>query len=252
MKKVHFRFYEELNDFLPKKYKKKDIEHTFYGLVSIKDMIQSFNVPHTEVDLILINGQSVGFNYLVNDGDRISVYPEYESFDISSVQKLRPKPMRRPRFVLDVHLGKLARLMRMLGFDVFYENYLTDEQISDIAKKEKRCVLTRDVGILKRTEVERGYWLRNTDPDLQIVEVIDRFHLTGSIKEFTRCISCNGKLLEIDKELIKDEVPQKVLDQYNLFYYCRDCGKIYWKGSHYFDMIKNVNDIKEKLRKGTS
>ena len=122
MHKATFRFYEELNDFLPKEKRKKRFEHNFIDRASVKDVIESFGVPHTEVDLIIVNGESKNFSYIINDGDDISVYPVFESIDISNLQKLRPEPLREPKFILDVHLGTLARYLRMLGFDTNYRN----------------------------------------------------------------------------------------------------------------------------------
>lgn len=247
MKTVLFRFYEELNDFLPAEKVKVEFKHKFRGKVSVKDIIQSFGIPHTEIDLILVNGESVGFDYILSDGDRISVYPVYESFDISNFQKLRPKPLRNPKFILDVHLGKLARLMRMCGFDTIYENDLEDEDIVRRSVKESRTILTRDIGILKRNRVEHGYWIRNTDPEKQILEVMNRFHLSRHLKEFSRCISCNYNLEAVEKDNYKEQIPEKAFKYYDKFYKCTGCSKIYWKGSHYDGMIKLIKKIKTKV-----
>ncbi len=247
MKKAVFRFYEELNDFLPVDKRKSYIEKEFWGSASVKDMIQSFNVPHTEVDLILVNGKSVDFDYTVSNNDKISVYPVFETFDISEVQRLRPEPLREPKFILDVHLGKLARSLRLLGIDALYQNDFEDEQIVTIAAVQKRCILTRDIGILKRSEADRGYWLRSADPEIQVVEIINRFQLKGKLKEFSRCISCNGELKTIDKKEVKAKVPENSYLSYEKFYGCENCDKIYWKGSHYSNMIKNINGIREKI-----
>jgi hypothetical protein len=243
VKEVFFRFYEELNDFLPGEKVKVEFSNKFRGNVSVKDMIQSFGVPHTEVDLILVNGNSVNFEYILQDTDRLSVYPVYESFDISDIQRLRPAPLRNPKFILDVHLGKLARLLRMTGFDTLYKNSYSDEEIIEISVNQKRTILTRDVGILKRNNVERGYWVRNTDPGKQILEIIDRFQLSGLIDGFTRCITCNGSLAKIVKENFKDDIPVNAYNTYKDFYNCESCGKIYWKGSHYPGMVKNLQNI---------
>ncbi len=247
MKKAFFRFYEELNDFLPPEKVKTEFSHEFNGIVSVKDMIQSFRVPHTEVDMILVNRKSVGFDYIVSDGDRISVYPVFESFDIQQVQKLRPRPLRNPKFILDVHLGKLTRLMRMIGLDTLYRNLLDDEEIVEISIDERRTILTRDIGILKRNKAEHGYWIRNTDPNKQIIEVINRFQLKENIKAFSRCISCNSGLVEIAKEDYSEQIPEKVFKYYEKYYRCEGCGKIYWKGSHYDGMLKILDQIKSKL-----
>ena len=129
MHTIYIRFYEELNDLLPDERKKKRFEHHYLDRTSVKDLIESLGVPHTEVDLILVNGKSVGFDYIINDEDDISVYPVFESFDIKEVQHLRVEPLREPKFIADVHLGKLTRYLRIFGLDVFYKNNLTYEEI---------------------------------------------------------------------------------------------------------------------------
>lgn len=244
MKSVHFRFYEELNDFLPKEKRKIKFTHRFIDRASVKDVIESLGVPHTEVDLILVNGKSFGFEYIINDGDEISVYPVFESLDISNVQHLRAKPLRNPKFVGDVHLGKLTRYLRMMGFDVLYKNNLCDDDIVNISKNEKRTILTRDVGILKRTEVTHGYFIRNTDVEKQVIEVIKRFDLQKEIKEFTRCIECNDLLTPVNKNEIINQLPQKVAASQNDFSQCPSCKKIYWKGTHHQKMLSFIQSVK--------
>jgi uncharacterized protein len=244
MKTAFFRFYEELNDFLSEEKKKKRFKHEFTGNPSIKDMIESIGIPHAEIDLILVNGKSMGFNYPVKDKDDISVYPVFESFDISDIQHLRPKPLRKPKFILDVHLGKLARYMRMLGFDTLYETDYTDEQIVNIASKQRRTILTRDLGILKRNEVTHGYWVRTWNPEEQIKEIIERFDLQKEIKELIRCLECNDLLQKIEKKEILDRLPGKVRLYHDEFFYCSNCDKIFWKGSHYSKMLKLIGKLK--------
>ena len=248
MKTAFFRFYEELNDFLPENKRKKLFEHKFTGRVSVKDMIESLGVPHTEIDLILVDGNSVGFDYQIADKDNLSVYPEFESLDISVLQHLRVKPLRIPRFVLDVHLGKLARLMRMVGIDTLYENNYSDEQIVKISKENKRCILTRDLGILKRNEVTRGYWIRNTDPGKQLKEIINRFDLINTLRKFSRCIICNDELSSISKDKVYSRLPAKVKTAYDNFYICNNCDKVYWAGSHVDEMENYIKGIITEIK----
>ncbi len=243
LKKVTFRFYEELNDFLPPNKRKKRFEHSFIDRTSIKDMIESLGVTHTEVDLILINGISVDFSYLVNNGDKISVYPEFESLDITNLQRLRAKPLRKPKFILDVHLGTLAKYMRMLGLDTLYQNNYKDDEIVKISLKEKRAILTKDRGILKRSEVTHGYWLRSVKAENQIIEVIERFDLKSQIKELSRCLLCNSPLRKIAKARVIDRLPKKVKEYQIEFYYCKNCDKVFWKGSHYTKMKGIIEKI---------
>jgi len=248
MHKIQIRFYEELNDFLPIEKRKKRFAHLYIDKTSVKDLIESLGVPHTEVDLILVNGKSVNFNYLINDGDDISVYPVFESFDIADVQHLRPKPLRKPRFVADVHLGRLMRYLRMMGLDVLYKNNFVDEEIVRISLIERRAILTRDRGILKRNEVTHGYWVRSTKVEEQVKEVLKRFDLQKEVKEFTRCIECNEPLKSIKKETIIDLLPPRVANSQNEFYNCTSCKKVYWKGTHYLRMLKFIQSIKNNER----
>ena len=243
-KKVTLRFYEELNDFLPKDKKKKRFVHNFIDRTSVKDLIESLGVPHTEVDLILVNGISVGFEYIINDAEDISVYPVFESLDISDVQHLRPKPLRNPKFVADVHLGRLTRYLRMMGFDVYYKNNLSDDEIVKISSKERRAILTRDIGILKRTEVTHGYFIRSDNVEKQTQEVVNRFDLQKSIKEFTRCFECNSELSKIEKEKIIQQLPPMVAASQNEFFICPKCQKLFWAGTHHQKMLSLVQKIK--------
>lgn len=246
MKIVQLRFYEELNDFLSQDKKKIRFEHQFIDRTSVKDLIESFGVPHTEIDMILVNGRSVSFDYIINDKDDISVYPVYESFDISDIQHLRPKPLRDPKFICDVHLGKLAGNLRMLGIDTAYNNNYSDIEIVKQSLLEKRAILTRDLGILKRTEVTHGYFLRSKNSINQTKAVIERFHLKSNVKVFTRCLQCNTELCEMNKTDILDRLPQKVSESQNRFFICSNCDKIYWRGTHFNNMLKKLNLILEK------
>ena len=244
LKKVTLRFYEELNDFLPIDKRKKRFEHSFNDRTSVKDMVESLGVPHTEIDLILVNGNSVNFSYLVDNGDDISVYPMFEALDINNLQRLRAKPLRKPKFILDVHLGTLAKYMRMLGFDTLYKNNYKDEEIVKISLKERRAILTKDRGILKRSEVTHGYWIRGSITKEQIIEVIKRFDLKEQIKELSRCLKCNSLLKKIPKGQIIDRLPRKVRESQQEFYYCESCDKIFWKGSHYTKMKGIIEELR--------
>lgn len=240
---AYFRFYEELNDFLPAGSRKKSNPYLFSGSPSVKDAIEAIGIPHTEVDLILVNGDPVGFNYQLSENDRISVYPVFESLDISGINKLRKEPLRDPRFILDVHLGKLAKYLRMTGFDTLYEKNYVDSEIVEISCKERRIILTRDVGILKHKTISHGYWIRSQDPQKQLREVIKRFDLFKRIRPFHRCMNCNGLITEIRKDSVIAQLQPNTRNYYDEFYRCRSCKKIYWKGSHYERMQKFIRSI---------
>ncbi|MBS4034608.1 MAG: Mut7-C ubiquitin/RNAse domain-containing protein [Ignavibacterium sp.] len=242
---VSIRFYEELNDFLNQDKRKKPFIHKFIDRTSVKDLIESFGVPHTEVDMIIVNGKSVSFDYLINDKDDISVYPVFESFDVSEVQHLRPEPLRNPKFVCDVHLGKLAKNLRMFGIDTLYFNFISDVEIVNISLNERRTILTRDSELLKIKAVTHGYYIRNTDPLKQAGEVLKRFHLEKTLKCFSRCLECNTLLANVNKEIILDRIPQKVKESQSEYFICENCNKIFWKGTHYLNMLIKLKLISE-------
>jgi uncharacterized protein with PIN domain len=228
-----FRFYAELNDLLPSARRQVAFEHAFSGRVSVKDMIESLGVPHTEIELILVNGRSVDFNYIVRDGDSISVYPVFESLDIHPLLRLRPEPLRDPRFILDGHLGRLAAYLRLLGLDAAYRNDFSDEELARRAAGERRILLTRDRGLLKRSAIERGYCVRSDSPREQAREVVERFDLRPSTAPFRRCLSCNGLLQPVAKQAVWERLPPGTRERFDDFFLCPDCGKIFWPGSHY-------------------
>jgi len=238
------RFYQELNDFLPEDRRQMAFEHLFCDRVSIKDMIESLGVPHTEVDLILVNGQSVDFSYIVRDRDFISIYPVFESIDISPVLKVRPEPLREPKFVLDVHLGKLAGYLRIMGFDSRYSNAADDETLAQVSVQEQRILLTRDRGLLKRKAVTHGYCLRAQDPKQQLKEVLNRFDLLRRISPLKRCLRCNAAIVPVEKQAVESTLPPKVRQFYDEFYRCSGCSQVYWKGSHYERMLNFIDEIK--------
>jgi uncharacterized protein with PIN domain/sulfur carrier protein ThiS len=246
MKQAWFRFYAELGDFLPAAKRQIAFAHSFEGRVSIKHLIEALGIPHPEVDLVLVNGQSVDFAYLVQDGDRISVYPVFESIDITPLVRVRPQPLREPRFALDTHLGRLAAYLRMLGFDTVYRNDYADEELAHLSSSEGRILLTRDRGLLKRGVVTHGYCVRETNPRRQLVEVLRRFDLFQAVAPFRRCIRCNGSLETVSKEAISHQLPPKTRQYYDEFHICQGCDRIYWKGSHYQRMQQFIARVLEQ------
>jgi uncharacterized protein with PIN domain len=243
MSQVWFRFYEELNDFLPDIRKKQSFSCTISGNPSVKDIIESLGVPHVEVDMILVNGKSVDFCYRLKDGDQVSVYPVFESFDISEATHLREKPLRELKFILDVHLGKLVKYLRLCGFNTYYDNNYDDQTIIDISLSEKRLILTHDRGLLKNSRVTRGYWVRSLDPDKQIMEIIERFDLKNNFNPFARCLECNEVLTDIKKEEVISSLMPKTKKYYDTFKKCPGCDRIYWEGSHYEKMKKFIQKL---------
>jgi uncharacterized protein len=245
----YFRFYEELNDFLPSAKRKKIFSYEFKGTPSIKDTIEAIGVPHVEVDMILVNSIPVDFCYKLKDEDYISVYPVFESLDIASIAHLREKPLRDLKFVSDVHLGKLSKYLRLCGFDTHYNKDFKDHEIMNLAISEKRVILTRDLKLLKNKKVTRGYWIRSPYPCEQLKDVLLRFDLMNHISLFTRCMECNGMLKNVNKEEIIDRLMPKTRQYYRKFKKCPDCDRIYWNGSHYQSMKSNIKILISETRK---
>lgn len=247
MANLRLRFYQELNDFLPATLRGREFEHSVKGTPSVKDVIEALGVPHTEVDLILVNGRSVDFTCLLQDGDRVSVFPVFESLDIRPAIRLRPEPLRNPRFVLDAHLGRLAAYLRLLGFDSLYSPEADDAWLAEVSVREERTLLTRDRGLLKRKAVTRGYCPRQTHPRQQVVEVLRRFDLLGCARPFTRCMACNGVLERVGREVVAGSVPADVVQMYDDFTRCTACGKVYWRGSHFARLQALVEAVRREL-----
>lgn len=246
---AEFRFYEELNDFLPPEKRKLTFDYPLLRRASVKDIIEALGVPHTEVEVILANGESVDFGYIVGGGDRISVYPMFESLDIRPLLKLHELPLRQPRFVLDCHLGRLARYLRQLGFDTLYRNDYSDEGLATISAGEKRILLTRDRNLLKRRIIDHGYFVRNQDPRRQLDEVLARFDLYSDIEPFGRCTRCNGEVTAVDKTEILDRLEAGTRQNFDEFWQCSSCGQIYWEGSH-FEKMKSLTDTLDPSKRG--
>ena len=237
------RFYATLNDLLPPHRRQTAFSHDVTLHTSIKDLIESFSVPHTEVDLVLINGEPVDFSYLVQDGDHISVYPVFKSIDISTATRTRPPALSDARFILDVHLGKLAGFLRLLGFDVLYENEGDDEELAQISSSQNRIMLTRDRRLLMRNAVVYGCCVRATESRQQLLEIIERFDLLNQIKLFQRCLRCNEPLEAINKEAVLNRLPPKVRESHHDFHICRRCDQVYWPGTHHEKMQDFINAI---------
>ena len=240
---VWFRFYEELNDFLPSVKRKTSFPYAYKGNQAVKDAIEALGIPHVEVDMIIVNGKPVDFSYKLRNKDKISVYPVFESFDISGVLPLRAKPLRDTKFILDVHLGRLSKYLRLCGFDTLFEHHLTDGEIINLSLEDHRIILTRDKGLLKNKRVTHGYWIRSTKADEQLREVLNKFDLKNSLHPFTRCLECNGILADVQKEEIIDKLLPKTKDFYNGFKKCQVCNKIYWEGSHYERMKSFIGSL---------
>jgi len=241
-KTISISFYGRLKDFLPKK-SASVIKHQFIDRTSVKDLIESFNVPHTEVDVILVNGKSVDFSYLIDDGDKVKVYPPAYELNLRNCKRLSKQLKSEPKFVCDVHLGMLARNLRKFGMDVLYNNSYSDETIAQISIQEKRIILTKDVGLLKRKDVRYGYFVRNKNPDKQTIEILKIFPVLKYMNPFSRCLECGSKIRRISRAKAILKLPDHFFEQGMSFYFCSNCDKIYWQGSHLIKMAKELKNL---------
>ena len=238
-----FRFYEELNDFLAPERRGREFVCRCARAATTKHMIEALGVPHTEVELVLVNGESVGFERLLADGDRVAIYPKFESLDITPLLRVRERPLRVIRFIADAHLGGLAHLLRMIGFDTLYENDLRDEDIEWLSGAQQRIVLTRDRELLKRRGISHGCYVHALRPEQQLREIFDRLDLASAARPFTRCLSCNCALHPVEKEQIASLLPRGVRERYQRFSLCEGCGRVFWEGTHWRRMRSLVDSL---------
>ena len=246
MKKALLRFYAELNDFLVPERKHVVFWHSFWGNPAVKDVVESRGVPHTEVGMVLVNSIPVDLLWNLENGDRVSVYPEFRTIDLAAAAgDMFNEGEHHTRFVLDVHLGKLAAYLRMLGFDTYYKNNLSDHILADISYRENRVLLTRDLGLLKRGKVKHGYYVRSTFPRRQLKEVVSRFQLENNLNLFKRCMRCNQELTPVNPEEVSEMLPAGVRQSCSEFSYCQSCKRVFWKGTHYYHMLRIIEEALE-------
>lgn len=243
-----FRFYAQLNDFLPAQRRQRRFTHVLAGPASVKDAIEALGVPHPEVDVILVNGESQDFGYRVGPDDDVSIYPVFRTLDVAGLRRTSGDPPHPIRFVVDAHLGKLASLLRLCGFDALL---LTDDAAVAQAAGEGRVALTRDIGLLKRSIVVHGYWVRHTDPELQLAEVLDRYGLAARLDPFARCLRCNTPVVAVAAGTVADRLPPRTRACFVRFRECPGCGRVYWEGSHYSRLARVIERVRERLVRGT-
>ena len=243
MTQATFRFYEELNDFLPNEKRKRDFQAFFRPKSTVKDVIGSMGVPHAEVDLILVNGASVDFACPLEGGERISVYPVFESLDIRSCKNLGPNPLRHLRFVTDTHLGRLSRYLRLLGFDTVHYNDFNPRGLIEVSIRQARVLLTRSRRLLQHKVITRGILVREVDPRMQLKAIFQRLDLHAEARPFSRCLCCNGLVRPTSKQRVAHRLPSRVRDRYQAFFLCSSCNRVYWKGTHFKRMTRFVHDV---------
>ncbi len=246
MKDVRIAFHGYLNKLLPRERRNSALRGELKDDRSIKDLIEAMGIPHTEVGRILVDGSPSTISAQLRGGEEIQVYPAF--IDIGSpLEEVTPPPMPR-RFILDVHLGTLAKYMRAMGIDTLYENCYSDEEIVETALREERTILTRDRGILKRRRVEYGYLIKSNSSREQLMEVFINFDLLPSVQPFSRCLRCNGPLRKVEKRDIAHELDPLTEKFYNEFFRCISCSSLYWRGGHWERMKVFIEDFLDELR----
>jgi uncharacterized protein with PIN domain len=241
---VALRLYGPLNDFLPAARRQKLLLWPLSRPAAVKDVIEAVGVPHPEVGLLLVDGASVGFAHRVSGGERVAAYPTFAAIDVTPLSRTAPPVPKVLRFVVDGHLGRLAAYLRALGFDTDYANDRADDALARCSSREERVLLTRDQGLLKRSIVEHGYWVRSTDPERQLFELCDRFDLGEQAAPFTRCVTCNGALADVEKEDVLELVPPRTRQHQDHFRQCTACGQVFWPGSHYDRMSRLIEAVR--------
>ena len=244
---VDVRAYAELKDFLAPDSRGVTVRRPFRSHQTVKDVLEAMGIPHTEVDLIVVNGSPRAFSYRPSVGDRIAAYPMFEALDIGSTARLRPAPLRDTRFVVDVNLGRLAWLLRLLGFDVWWSNGADDKTLADISLGEHRILVTRDRALLKRRAITHGLFVHSQHPEAQTLEVIRRLDLGQRLAPLTRCVRCNGTLAAVSKDEVIDHLEPLTRRYYEEFSRCPDCGRIYWAGSHHAKLLRLVERLRDQL-----
>ncbi len=240
MNSAIFRFYDVLNDFVDRERKNLNFFYQFVNSPSVKDCIEAIGVPHTEIEAIKINSEFTDFTHRVNQDDKIEVFSIKSDIDLTQSIELRPE-IKDYKFIVDANVAKMTKNLRMMGFDTYYDFDLSDKEIVALAEREKRIILSRDIGLLKRKNAIYGYFLRKTNIEEQVTEVFTRYRLYDKVKPFTLCLKCNQLIRKVSNKEAKQFIEENILNEYEDFFKCDKCNKFFWKGSHYDKMMVNVD-----------
>ncbi|MCX4995614.1 Mut7-C RNAse domain-containing protein [Streptomyces longwoodensis] len=220
---IHVDVAPELALFVPHARRHGSTALAVDGVSTLGHVVESLGVPLTEVGALVVDGRRVPVGHVPADGESVSVRP------VTRPQRVPGAPLR---FLLDVHLGTLARRLRLLGVDTAYESTdIGDPALAARSAAEQRVLLSRDRGLLRRRELWAGAFVYSTRPDDQLDDVLDRFR--PELRPWTRCTACNGLLREATKEEVADQLAQGTHRTYDVFAQCGSCGRAYWKGAHH-------------------
>jgi len=243
-------FSDDLDDFVQQKQDCGGVHYPLVRRASIKNIIESLGVPHTEIGAIRIDGEAVDFNFIPGETLKCHIHGIQTPFDVTVPSILRPRPLAKIRFLVDVNVGKLAPLLRMSGIDASYAPHTSDKEISIMAEEDGRIILSRDLGLLKRRRVEFGRYIRSVYPYDQLAEVFSFFGLAGQYRPFSRCLRCNRRLIPVQKGAIRSRLEPKTWKYYDRFNICPGCSRIYWQGSHLDEMKKRLRNLSVINRRG--
>ncbi len=245
---VQLTFHGDLKALLSRPRRAGTVDYEIRDRPAVKDAIEACGIPHTEVDLIVGQGRSLDFSHQLNGGEQLDIYPPGYAVAVAGARHLVERG-RPERFILDVHLGKLARKLRLLGFDCHYRNDLDDPEIIDVALREGRTILTADRGLLKHKRVVSGLLIRSTQIEKQLEQVLRRYELQERMLPFRRCPHCNGLLHSVAKAKIAHLLPAGTGRRYDVFRQCDECGKVYWRGTHHEKIAAWLESLRNRAHK---
>ncbi|WP_424213154.1 Mut7-C RNAse domain-containing protein [Streptomyces sp. BI20] len=203
------------------------------GSSSVGHVVESAGVPLTEVGRLLVDGAAVSFAHVPRGGELVEVFPPVRRAPLDGADPTPgPEGEPAPRFLLDVHLGTLARRLRLLGVDAAYDSEDPgDPALAARSAAERRVLLSRDRGLLRRREIHAGAYVYSDDPEEQLDDVLSRF--APPLLPWTRCTACNGALRPADKDSVGDRLEGGTQRSYDVFAECGDCARVYWRGAHH-------------------
>jgi len=241
--KIFIQFEREFDFFLANDKNGNPFEYFLNRKASVKDIIESLGVPHTEVGRLYFNNQEIDFSYIPLSQGVLLVHSIPLPFNVMSPSKVRPVPLNTIKFIADVNVIRVGRLLILLGFDVSYSSLFSDQEIADIAETECRIVLTRDTDLLKRRKIVFAKRIKANLPYDQLIEVIFFFGVQKSISFFSRCTACNIKLAAVAKKDVLHVLELKTKQFFDKFFQCPGCKRVFWKGSHYDNIINKMSSL---------
>jgi len=225
---------ERLQELLPRKLRlSKMVVYPLTRRASIKDIIEALHIPHTEIGSIVHQDAEISFFHIPEPGERLALFSFSPGTDVTMPTRLRPNPLQKTAFMVDINVGKLARLLRMCGIDTRYEPELNEADLAEQVVTNRRILLSRNRDLLQRKIITWGHLVRAEQPEEQLAEVITLYGLEEAIKPFSRCLECNALLQPVEKTAILHRLEPLTKKYYQTFRICSDCNQIYWRGSHH-------------------